>query len=461
MYLQPHHIHLIPMDEKHTLFFHTESLKIYLLENDNILIPFLQSFKKNSSEEMIALMGEDEYHKTYQYLCDNIGKHSLYQPISQEKALHFNNVILPIASHCNLSCPYCFARKGGKFHFADYNENDIIKILNFLDKNNPVDESVTLIFFGGEPLLKLDIIEFTIRYVKANFPKGRFNYSITTNGTLLNERILTLIKENHMAVLLSIDGPDNEFNLRKYRNNKKSLPTVLRNIEILRAYGIPIELRATLVNTNPYICETFDFFENLKVPFDIVFAYSSENTNHHYADYQDNTLSQIQIQFDALYYYYKQKILAKKNIYNNVMFNRVKTLQYRSIQEYACAAGINFFTIMSNGDLYTCAHLFNNNNYCVGNIYDNTIKWDVLKNLRPIHVNKINGCTDCWVKNLCLGGCVSQKVTSNLQNDMPCSLEVGELQKIQWNFYLKIYALIVKYAPEYIDKSTKQTPNPC
>jgi sulfatase maturation enzyme AslB (radical SAM superfamily) len=34
-------------------------------------------------------------------------------------------------------------------------------------------------------------------------------YSITTNGTILNNNIIQLLRENNIVLLISIDGPDN------------------------------------------------------------------------------------------------------------------------------------------------------------------------------------------------------------------------------------------------------------
>ncbi len=53
-----------------------------------------------------------------------------------------------------------------------------------------LDQSVGLVFFGGEPLLKRDVIAEVVRYCRS-FEGQDFHFKMTTNGTLLDESFLT------------------------------------------------------------------------------------------------------------------------------------------------------------------------------------------------------------------------------------------------------------------------------
>ncbi len=451
--LTPNSIHLVDIDNTTTLFFHTDTLQIYPLKKDSEILSFLQRFQCNGEHIKGVDYAFEDYERLYQFVCDKISTAPLSGGVEvSTEQYFFDCVVLPIAAQCNLSCPYCFAYTDDGFHFENYTEEYIIHTLDFLVKQKSDEqESINIVFFGGEPLLRLDIMKFTIQYAKQHYPTRKFAYSITTNGTILNEEIIDLLKTNNIAVLLSVDGPDNEFNLRRYHNGTKSIGRVLDNIRKMKESGINIELRATMVNTNPYVLETFLFFEKLEIPFDVVFAYVSENQSHHYADYDKNTLQHIQSQLDDLLQYYVDLIRHKKTIYNSILTHFAKVFHYRFKQSIPCSAGHTYFTIMSNGNVYTCPHFMNDDKYIVGNINSKDIIDSVRrKQLMPFPIEEVQDCKDCWAHNLCLGGCIGQKLSVNRSNTSSLGYESCQLQQIQWDFYLKLYYYIQTMAPEYL-----------
>ncbi len=59
-------------------------------------------------------------------------------------------------------------------------------------------------FFGGEPLYYRDLFEYAVRMFRTRCPD--VTLGLVTNGTLINEKIMSLIEEFSIAVLLSLDG---------------------------------------------------------------------------------------------------------------------------------------------------------------------------------------------------------------------------------------------------------------
>ncbi len=357
--LQPNEIHLITCSNDNKLFLHVPSLQLYPLNKDNEeLFDFLQYYKKNGYDNSILHYGPERFKELFDFIQNKINNapKTVFFKSPERNKEYFTNIVLPISASCNLNCPYCFAQTDGGFKFSDYSEADIQEIVDFIVKKNDPDTPITLIFFGGEPLLKFDIIKFTVNYCKKTYPDRKFGYSMTTNGTILNDNILSFIKDSDISILISLDGPDNEFNLRHFKDGTKSIDKVIKNLEYMRNVGVRLEIRATLVNNNPYIRETFDFFESLGIPFNVVFAYASENKSHHYADYNDNNLKSIASQFDGLFDFYAKKIQNKEPLYNKMLFENIDLIRYRIAREVSCSAGITYFTIMSNGGyFYLCS----------------------------------------------------------------------------------------------------------
>jgi radical SAM protein with 4Fe4S-binding SPASM domain len=442
-------IELIVISDKITLFFHAKSLQIYPLK-DIELINFLQVFKENGYDGALKKYDHADFIELYEFVCNKIEeapKTINYGEIDTTQN-NYKAIVLPIAAKCNLNCPYCFAQTEKDFHFDNFTEKDIERIANFLINKNPDETSIiNLIFFGGEPLLNLPVIKFTINHFKEKYPQRRIAYSITTNGTIMNNEIIQLFKENNFAILLSLDGPDNEFNLRKFKNGKSSVSKVIENINLLKQNNIEIEIRATLVSNNPYIMETYDFFEQLAIPFNIVFAYVSENkTNTNLSSYDNRALQYIEIQFEKLLHYYVKKLENKEPIYNASLNQIVDVVRFRIIKNIVCGAGINYYTIMSNGDIFACAHLMNEPQYKMGNIESDAINKRLVA---PVHIENIKECKTCWAKYLCLGGCISQKISMGKSNDTSMNLNQCELEELKWRFLLKLYYHVTQLAPEY------------
>ena len=56
-------------------------------------------------------------------------------------------------------------------------------------------EDATIGFYGGEPLLEIDLIREVISYVEENYPERKVRYNLTTNLTLLTKEILDFFVE--------------------------------------------------------------------------------------------------------------------------------------------------------------------------------------------------------------------------------------------------------------------------
>ena len=107
------------------------------------------------------------------------------------------HLTLHLTNRCNLACRYCYQRHGEGDMSAETARTAI--------RNCASGENCGIIFFGGEPLLRRDLIFDTIRWCEGLSP-GRFHYKVTTNGTLLDEDFLREARAARLAVALSLDG---------------------------------------------------------------------------------------------------------------------------------------------------------------------------------------------------------------------------------------------------------------
>lgn len=112
--------------------------------------------------------------------------------------MRFRSLDLHLTDKCNLRCQYCYY-----FNLAEDKKKDFpqeyINLLPIICQRLGVD---TLTFYGGEPTLVPDLIEACCERTS----KLKIRYSIVTNGTICNDKILSLMKKYNISVQRSIDG---------------------------------------------------------------------------------------------------------------------------------------------------------------------------------------------------------------------------------------------------------------
>ncbi len=109
------------------------------------------------------------------------------------KALVPLRYVFEITHKCNLRCPYCYVGKCPQK--KEMTTGQIFEVLEQIPRYG----LVTLV--GGEPLIRRDFLEI---FEKA---AGRSKVNVTTNGMLLNEKIINSFEKNNLLLLaVSLDG---------------------------------------------------------------------------------------------------------------------------------------------------------------------------------------------------------------------------------------------------------------
>ena len=89
-----------------------------------------------------------------------------------------------------------------------------------------------LSFYGGEPLLNFENIKRIVDFSKKLFNGWKLTFSITTNGTLINNEIIDFLISNDFQILISIDGPKAIHDAKRiFPNGKGSFELIMNNLE--------------------------------------------------------------------------------------------------------------------------------------------------------------------------------------------------------------------------------------
>ncbi|MGD0282458.1 MAG: geopeptide radical SAM maturase [Dissulfurispiraceae bacterium] len=137
--------------------------------------------------------------------------------------------------NCNLGCVYCFeGNRKGNFYMSRETAEAFVEfaINNIRDKHK---EELQIVFYGGEPLLSIDLIEYISGRLKNFSEENKITYkaSIVTNGTLLTRSYaarLQLVGIKDAAITL--DGPEYLHNAsRPFLSGSGSFKTIVQNIK--------------------------------------------------------------------------------------------------------------------------------------------------------------------------------------------------------------------------------------
>ena len=118
-------------------------------------------------------------------------------------------ICLHVAHGCNMDCEYCFAGKGEYSGKSGIMSAEVGKrALDYLVENSGSRRHLEVDFFGGEPLINWEVCKELVRYgreLEKKYDKI-FNFTLTTNGVLIDDDVIDFTNREMGNVVLSMDG---------------------------------------------------------------------------------------------------------------------------------------------------------------------------------------------------------------------------------------------------------------
>ena len=122
------------------------------------------------------------------------------------------------------------------------------------------DKNLAIAFFGGEPLLELDLMKDIVRYSRdmARRRHKRVYFAITTNGMLIDRETFNWLNKQKFAIKLSVDGFRPEHEVERGRGTAAKLAEVL---EMARTkYDCRLRTHTVVTpSTVDYLAESIEF----------------------------------------------------------------------------------------------------------------------------------------------------------------------------------------------------------
>ena len=300
---------------------------------------------------------------------------------------------------CNFACKYCFEGDlKGNLYMSQETADSLV---NFI-KDKFTDNKNTLIvdFYGGEPLLSLDLIKYISRKLKS-FTKERgasYTFSLVTNGSLLKRKTAKELAELGLEnVKITIDGPPEIHNKnRPFKSGAHSFNTLIKNIkDTWDIIKINIGGNFEIENYKDFP-HLFDYLEEEDlspekfgfIKFDAVVKRTERVMGP--TDYREGCMS-----IDEPWLIEANEVLREE-----ILKRGYKT---PSISHKLCMVeSQNSYVVNYDGTLYKCPGLIGMEEFMVGNLQKGIADHSISHNLG---MWKNNECPDCVYLPLCYGGC--------------------------------------------------------
>jgi uncharacterized protein len=287
-------------------------------------------------------------------------------------------LLVVLSEKCNLNCSYCGVDKWSKktidseLYLAEFRKMRL----------QYPDEKIKIDFFGGEPLLQINLIKTILDGVRDD---GNIKLFMPTNGLLLNEEIVQWLIEENIEVSISFDGLWQDRN-RLQLNGKGTLQKFFDKKELFKK--LPEVSCHTMVDKGCYnllenhlfIKDNFGFNPQLTLVRDVG-TWSTEG------------VEKLMVGIQELFDWYIEN--PENDMPHFILFYLRHFLNYhnKGVEIDNCGAGSNVF-MFSENKIVPCTRF-----------KDNPEMIEVIPQYARMPV-----CQTCEVRNYCQKGCLFEQI---------------------------------------------------
>ena len=293
---------------------------------------------------------------------------SLKKPSCLGDRMKFSRIWLMLTDRCNLNCKFCYQENKGK---DDIKLKTLIDAIGFIQKNST--ENVEIMLWGGEPLLRFDLIKEVVE----KYP--HLNLRLATNGKLLTEDIVDFFYKYRDTLGVCLSVPTGETGTNIYRIY--DLPKFFIHI-------IPIEVDKIL--------KTVQIMYNKGArTFQISLAHKTNYTKNDFATYETQLKHVLRLYRSSFYDEDRLNILNWDDMLRLYFTKKPKMLNF-------CGAGCSAISISPKGDIYPCDWFYDLKRYKLGDIYNGlTSARDLFLYINKNRKKLFKDCHGCKIEREC------------------------------------------------------------
>lgn len=364
-----------------------------------------------------------------------------------------STIVLNVNTGCNLSCTYCYKEdlqapsKGQRMEFAT-----AAKSIELLLEQADQRDRINVVFFGGEPLSNMPLIRRTVDYAErrcAEVGKG-VDFSLTTNGTLLSEKLVDYFDAHRFGITVSMDGPRalHDRN-RRTVGGRGTYDVVAAKARMLleRYESRPVGARVTLTTG---VTEVERIFEHLKNELGFAEVGLAPVTSGDKSDFnlKADELLEVFEGMKRLGRRYLDAALVGANTGFSNLHQLMTDLSQGTRKALPCGAGLGLMAVDKDGELNLCHRFTGSDLPTFGNVEVGIDKQRLGTFLERAADRTGTDCSTCRIRNLCAGGCYHERY-ARYNDPLHPSYHYCDLMRDWVDFGIETYSRILKANPGF------------
>lgn len=370
------------------------------------------------SKGVFSVYSQDEIKEAREEVKSLIERNVLFSSEPEHNPPVYSGVVkalcLNISHNCSLRCEYCFA-DGGSYSGERMNMSKevALKAIDFLVARSGSRRNLEVDFFGGEPLLNMDVVKETVKYARSI--EGRhgknFRFTITTNAYALSDEDIEFFNKEMYNVVLSIDGRKDVHNrVRKTAGGQDSFDKIVENaLRFRKSRGDKqYYIRGTFTSFNKDFATDALYLNDLG--FDQISLEPVVLPQSHRLAISEQDVPQLVEQYEILAKEYIERRKTEKwfNFFHFMI--DVSGGPCESKRLVGCGAGNEYLAISPDGKIYPCHQFDGKPDYVIGNVLTGEFDDRLPKIFASANLTTKPECMKCWAKYYCSGGCSANSV---------------------------------------------------
>lgn len=318
---------------------------------------------------------------------------------------------LHLTARCNMRCDYCYVS-------PDQTEMSAETARHAVDLAGKGVKQAGLIFFGGEPLLRRQLIFDTVAYARAREAENGCHYffKMTTNGLLLDDAFLSFAVRENMFIALSLDGT-----LSAHDTHRKDMSgggtgervrAAARKLLAVKPYA-PV-----LMTVNPDTLA--DYASGVRALFALGFSYVICSLNYA-ADWREADFKVLKRQYEKLGDLYMEKTLAEDKFYFSPFEVKISShVNNRTYCHERCELGMRQLSVAPDGRLYPCVQFVGDEQFVLGDVRRG-LDEQARTALFARNETEKEGCEHCEIRARCnhYCACLNRQATGSIDKISP------------------------------------------
>lgn len=412
-YIKSRYIQVIPLDETYSLVYH--SLYGNLVKVSFSVIELLNHIEMKSLDSL-SMNGK----KSIEYLIEKgflvqkgiderlwIENQLKERPQKLKKGALIGDVQLSVSNQCNMRCKYCFEKKFENVGIRDYGskmdfsiaKEAMEKVIENAKRNGR--KAIKVTFFGGEPLTNKEVIKQILNYFGDGSNYGIFiQYSIDTNGILMDEEMAKLFGKYNVLVNLSIDYVGKGGQYRADGSAGGHFSQFDRSMQLLHKYGVTTYFLTVLSQDTfaKFNTDLLDYAKRYDVKGnDVLLAFDLDFEKEH-------SVREV-VEKIVNYFIYGRKLKIFVGGYWGDMIDQLERNNIRTYEGYKSCPGIgNRLSIEPNGDVFACK----SSSKMYGNIkeFEQIFQSKQYQEYGMRVYRNSESCNGCQIEGVCAGACL-------------------------------------------------------